>query len=427
MGGEVKNMRRVFLMVSALVLVLVAGCGSVGPVEGGNYKLYEAASARGGQLVAVIDSHSRATERRLPWGVPSPDGKHFYALSSSSLQDIDPRSGAVLRAAPLPGYFELPPATIGGAPGGLSQNGQWLVLQAFERVAQPGPPTASHMVLFDLKKFEVKDRIDLPGNFAYDAVKNDGLGVYVIEYTNAVDAHYRVRVFETSIGQLGSYTVADKGDPNEPMTGVRLSGVYSPDGQWLYSVYARANKGAFVHALNLTQPYAFCLDLPGAGWSTDGNAFRWSLALTPDGRHLYAANGAMGLVTRIDNLDGNFPQVARSGNISSNGATAGGLVQNVEAKEMGPNGAVVSRDGKTLVTAGTNGLIWIDTDAFQARSRLLPNWTVWSLAASPDGAMIYALNDAGKIAELSMARARIAAIFDTAEGFPMGLLRVEAA
>ena len=426
MEGEVKNMRRVFL--AAFALVLVASCGSVGPVEGGNYKVYEAASARTGQLVAVIDSHSRTTDRRLPWGLPSPDGKHFYALNAKALQDIDPRSGAVLRTTPLHGSFELPPATIGGAPGGLSQNGRWLVLQSFERAnGQTVPPTASHMLLIDLKKFEVTDRINLPGYFAFDAVKNDGLGVYVIEYTNAADAHYRVRVFETPTGQLGSYTVADKGDPNEPMTGVRLSGVFSPDGQWLYSVYARENNSAFVHALNLTQPWAFCLELPGSGWSKDANVFQWSLALTPDGRHLYAANGAMGVVTRIDNLDGNFPQVARTANIGSAVATARGLVQNVEAKEMGPHGAVVSPDGKTLVTAGTNGLIWIDTDTLRARNHVLTNWTVWSLAASPDGAMIYALNEAGKIAELSMARATVAATFDTAEGFPMGLLRVEAA
>ena len=423
MEGEVKNMRRVFLALS--VLGLVAGCGSVGPIEGGNYKLYEAASARTGQLVAVIDTSSRTTERRLPWGVPSTDGKHFYAVISASLQDIDPRTGTVLRNIKLPGSFEFPPATIGGAPGGLSQNGRWLALQSFERASGEARPTASHMLLIDLKKFEVTYRINLPGYFAFDAVKNDGLGVYVIEYTNAADAHYRVRVFETAAGQLGSYTVADKGDPNEPMTGVRLSGVFSPDGQWLYSVYARENKGAFVHALNLTQPFAFCLELPGSGWAKDANTFQWSLAITPDGRHVYAANGPMGLVAQIDN-DG-MPRVARTGKIGSVGATARGLVQNVEAKEMGPNGAVVSQDGRTLVTAGTNGLIWIDTDTLRARTRVLTNWTVWSLAASPDGAMIYALNDAGKIAELSMARARIAAIFDTAEGFPMGLLRVEAA
>jgi hypothetical protein len=125
-------------------------------------------------------------------------------------------------------------------------------------------------------------------------------------------------------GQLGSYTVIDKGGNGtpEPMTGVRLSGVFSPDGQWLYSLYARQSGGAFVHALNLTAPYAYCLDLPGAGSSSDPNDLHWSLALSADGKHLYAANGATGLVTQIDNLDGYNPSIARTGHIGTAGATA---------------------------------------------------------------------------------------------------------
>jgi DNA-binding beta-propeller fold protein YncE len=103
-------------------------------------------------------------------------------------------------------------------------------------------------------------------------------------------------------------------------------------------------------------------------------------------------------------------------------------VQNVAAKEMGPHGAVVSNDGKTLVTADTNGLIWMDTGTLQVRNRVLSSWSVWSLAASPDGTTIYGLSDTGAIAELSMASARVIATFDhVAEGFPMGLLRVEPA
>ena len=31
------------------------------------------------------------------------------------------------------------------------------------------------------------------------------------------------------------------------MAGLRLSGVASPDGHWLYSIYARQDKGAFIH------------------------------------------------------------------------------------------------------------------------------------------------------------------------------------
>ena len=57
----------------------------------------------------------------------------------------------------------------------------------------------------------------------------------------------------------------------------------------------------------------------------------------------------------------------------------------------------VSHDGKTLVTAGTKGLVWIDTSSMKVRSRVLADWSVWSLAASPDGAMVYAVNDTGKI------------------------------
>jgi hypothetical protein len=420
MGGEVKNMRRALL--AACGLALVAGCGSAGPLEGGNYKLYEAAGAMSNsQHVIVIDSHSRATERRLPFGIPSPDGKHFYAVISKTLQDIDPRSGDVVRTLQLPGAYEMPPGTLGGVPGGLSQNGQYLVLQS------PGQRTSSHMLLIDTRQFTVAKRIDLNGRFDFDAVNNTGQSVYVIEYPNAADSYYHVRVYEVPMGQLGAYTVVDKGNPNEVMTGVRLSGVVSPDGQWLYSVYARSDKGAFVHALNLSSPFAFCLDLPGAGWSSNSNAFHWSLAMTPDGHHVYAVNGPMGLVTQIDNLDGNAPSIVRNGKFPLIGATASLFVKDVAAKEMGPHGAVVSHDGKTLVTAGMNGLLWIDTGNFEVRSRVLTNWTVWSLAASPDGAMIYALSDSGAIAEVSMARARVAATFDPAEGSPMGLLRVEPA
>jgi DNA-binding beta-propeller fold protein YncE len=211
------------------------------------------------------------------------------------------------------------------------------------------------------------------------------------------------------------------------MTGVRLSGVYSPDGQWLYSLYAREHKGAFIHALNLKQPFAFCLDLPGSGYLGNMNGLEWSIAIAPDGAHVYAANGPMGLVTRIDNLDGQQPSIASIERINPARSTAGLFVRDVAAKQMGRNAAVVSNDGKTLVTAGANGLIWIDTRTLQVRNRALTNWSVWGLAATPDGAMLYALNDAGAIAEISMASGKVVATFNPDEGYPMGLLRVEAA
>jgi hypothetical protein len=279
-------------------------------------------------------------------------------------------------------------------------------------------------LLIGTTQLQVTNRIDLAGTLEFDAIDNTGTRLYLIEYTNVTQGYYRVRVYEVAAGQLGPYTVIDKGGNGtpEPMTGVRLSGVFSPDGQWLYSVYARQNSGAFVHALNLTQPFAFCLDLPASGSPTD--AFHWSLALTADGKHLYAANGAMGTVTQIDNLDGYNPSIVRTKKVGSAGATA--LFQNVEAKELGANGAVLSSDGATLVTTGATGLIWIDTATLRVRSQELKTWTVWSLVGSPDGSRVYALKDTGAIAELSMADGMLGATFDPAVGSPIGLLRVEA-
>ena len=413
-------MRRLLLAVCGLVLVAACGKVPAGPLATGDFRLYEAASTSSSQLIAVINPSSQATESRLPLGALSLDGKHLYTVGSSTLQDIDPHSGAVVRTLKLPVSVSLPPATLGGIPGGLSQNGQWLVLKVGDAEG------SSHMLLVDTTQFKVVTRIDLDGYFEFDAIDNTGQRLYVVEYTNVTQGYYRVRVYEVAAGQLGSYTVIDKGGNGtpDPMSGVRLSGVFSPDGQWLYSVYARQGSGAFVHALNLTAPYAYCLDLPDSGSPT--NSFHWSLALTADGKHLYAANGAMGSVTQIDNLDGYNPSIVRTKQIGSPGATAGALVQNVDAKELGANGAVLSPDGATLVTTGSTGLFWIDTATLRMRIQELNTWTVWSLIGSPDGTRVYALRDNGAIAELAMSDGQMGATFNPAVGSPIGLLRAEA-
>jgi hypothetical protein len=67
------------------------------------------------------------------------------------------------------------------------------------------------------------------------------------------------------------------------MAGSRLSGIASRDGQWLYSVYVRPDKSAFVHALSLEDPFALCIDLPGSGYSSNPDEFHWSLAVNAAG------------------------------------------------------------------------------------------------------------------------------------------------
>lgn len=424
MGGEVKNMRA--LLLSGLMAALVfTGCGrATGPQGGdGGYKLYEAASTRSSQLVSVIGTRSHAVERQLPLGTMSLEGKHLYSISNRTLSDIDPQTGSTLHASRLPGTYLLPFATLNGLPGGLSQNGRWLVVQNFNEIPD-GPPTATHMLLFDTTYAKPPVPIELHGYFEFDAVSNDGMRIFLIEYVS--NSIYRVRFYDVAQGQLDKNVVFDKSDGGDAMTGVRLSGVPSPDGRWLFSVYAREHASPFVHALDLNSSIAFCLDLPGSGYAGGSDdAMRWSLALSADGTHLYAANGTLGVVTEISNLPDGVPTVVRSTQLDRATSSTGGLITDVEAKEMGLGGAVLSADGRTLVVTGSTGVVWVDTATMQKGRYELNTWRVWGLALSPDGKMLYAVNDTGMIAELPMAGGR-GIRFAGAPGQPLALVRVEA-
>jgi len=205
------------------------------------------------------------------------------------------------------------------------------------------------------------------------------------------------------------------------MTGSRLMGIASADGQWLFSIYVRQNGGAFVHALNLGASFADCLDLPGSGYAKDGNEFQWSLAMSPDGQHLYAINPAMGVVSEIDPRT---PDVVRTVQISTGTPVAGSLFTAVEAKTLGNNGAVVTPDGSTLVAAGPTGVVWVDTATLKVRAQALSDWRVWSLGLSPDGKTLYAVSDSGLIAQISMDGSGVEDSFDPRAGDPMALMRV---
>src|SRR5258708_11101271 len=108
MASEVRGMRRLLLALCGLVLV--AGCGRVplAPLAAGDFRLYEAASTSSSQLVAVINSRSQTAESRLPLRALSADGAHLDAVSSNTLQDIDPHIGAALRNLRLLAPFDLP-------------------------------------------------------------------------------------------------------------------------------------------------------------------------------------------------------------------------------------------------------------------------------------------------------------------------------
>jgi WD40 repeat protein len=373
------------------------------------------------EQLSIIDSRSHAIDLNMPLGTPSPDWTHLYTLNGASLLDLDPRTGATLRTVRLPGYYQLPPANLAGVPGGLSQDGHWLVLESWDQTSTV--PSRTHLLLVDTSYAQPPRQIDMQGFFSFDAVSNDGYRIYLIQFVSSTE--YYVRRWDVGSRQLDPTVIFDKSDGSTAMAGLRLSGVPSPDGHWLYSVYVRQDKSAFIHILSLDDsPIAFCIDLPGSGYAADMNQFHWSLALSPDGAHLYAANGATGIVADVSTSQFGISRIAHIG--AGAAATTGGLAQDVQAKELAANGAAVSPDGKTLVIAGATGLLWIDTASLHTHDRQLSGWKVWSVALSPDGTTLYAVNDAGMVAEVAMAGAHAPTTFGGADGHPLALVRVEA-
>jgi DNA-binding beta-propeller fold protein YncE len=422
MGGEVNGMRALVLMAAAVFMV--AGCGSLTPVATGGYKLYAAASMSTLMQVAVIDSNSHAIERKLQLGTPSNDWKHLYSVISSSLIDTNPENGATLRTLQLPRHYELPKATISGVPGGMSQNGRWLALQAFDRTGST--PTATHFLLVDTSFGSNPVPIDLKGWFEFDAISNDGQNLFLIQYV--APQQYHVRLYHVAQHDLDPNFVVEKGaSQTSTMAGIKLMSVASRDGEWLYTLYARENEGAFIHGLQLNGgPFAACIDLPGEGYSKDPDQFRWSLAINPNGQVLYAANGAMGAVSEIA-IGGNaWPTVRATSKIGGGASAHSSLVPNVQAKEFASNAAIVTPDGKTLITAGVTGIVFLDTNSLATRNRALDGWHIRSIGLTPDGRTLYAFNDGGEIAEVAVGSAKVGAKFDPSAGSPIALMRVAA-
>jgi hypothetical protein len=247
--------------------MVVAACSSMrsAPEPGSLDRLYEAMPAS----IVVVGARSHEVERTMALGTPSRDWKHLYSIVGTSLVDTNPLNGETQDATPLGGDYQVPPATSDGVPGGLSPAGHWLVVQAHDA-------TVTRLLIIDTTRFRVVDRVELTGRFAFDAISDDGQRLYLIQSLNGKE--YYVRLFNVVTGALDANIVIDKSDGNQAMAGLRLSGIAAPDGSMLFSMYVRERESPFVHALNLSGPFAFCLDLPGSGYA------RWSLAMTAEGR-----------------------------------------------------------------------------------------------------------------------------------------------
>jgi hypothetical protein len=200
-------------------------------------------------------------------GIVAPGGKLRYSALSDGrttvLESIVIGTGRIHGVTYFKGNFGIPLVTFGGDTGGLSRDGTNLVLATW-----PGFPT-TRFLLLNAQTFQIRGRVRLRGSWAFDAISPDGSLMYLIHYLgsrNRIYQRYEVRAFDWNTLKLFPRPIVDRREPDEKMTGRPLARTGSPSG-WAYTLYMRAHKAPFVHALDTVHRRAFCIELP---WKHSG-------------------------------------------------------------------------------------------------------------------------------------------------------------
>jgi hypothetical protein len=320
-------------------------------------------------------------ELRYAGSVVSADGRRAYEIDRQGREKAlvvrDIPSLEVVRRFGLDHVWSLPEVTqtfgaLRGELGGLSANGRWLVLWGG---LQGSSETRSRFLVVDTTFSRPARDVSIPGNFYFDAISDDGNGLFLIE--RQARNTYSVRVYDVARGKLGSENLVDKSAPNEVMRGMRTDSVAGAQGTWLYSAYADTGGKAFIHALGvgLGQPYAHCIDLPRSSLGY------WKLALGKD--RLYAFSEPDGLLAELQVAEP--PRVMRTLTLPRATAWRNPFWVDAMAKEMPGSRPALAPDGRTLYLV-RDRVVWaIDTQSLSVRSRLLEGSNPISVAVDADG------------------------------------------
>jgi hypothetical protein len=370
---------------AAVAAVVLSGCTGGTSVStsssdaAGGYRLY-VADASSSPALQLVDTTTGKVLRDLPMGAAAPDWSRVYTLSQaggrSTLSAVDTKDGTVRWRMTIEAGYGLPAANVRGDLGGLSPNGQWLALERHLN-------GKSDFLVVETSLGSTVRQVHLAGTFAYDGLNNPGTNLYLTETLSAQTGHYRVVRYDLQGGALDPNTIVDKREVSSAaMTGTRIAGAFSPNGDWQYSLYVSAH-GAFIHALNLTATYAWCIDLPGTQVDL-ATQRQWALAVKSDGSVLLAANPVLGTVAEVWLTDGPLA-VSRTASFAALSGPG----------RMAFGAAALSHDQHTLFASAGRGVVAIDTSSLNARTRYLQDARIGTLVASPDGAWLYASSPDG--------------------------------
>jgi hypothetical protein len=337
----------------------------------------DAFAVRAGGIGPLVGYDARGSSPRflLPDGRGSADGLHYFAAvprapGSTSIESYSSTTGELLRAYRVPGRWTL---------GAVSATGKSIAI-----ARHAGGTTWVKVLWADGRT--VRSRA-LPGVYTLDAVTDAADKLFLIQHYRR--GNYAVRALSFRTGRLWTATLREKGEAEQPvMSGEAAGQVGSPDGRWLLTLYLDTKKqSAFVHALNLRGAYAVCIDLPSNGHSLR-QLRDYSLSLAPGGG-VYAANGTLGVLARLD-----LRRQEVTGTTLFGGRASGG----------GWSASALSRNGRMLYFASGKRVWSYDTFFDVVRGPQLARTPVVGLAFSPDGRRVFAARADGGVLTLDAAR-----------------------
>ena len=214
---------------------------------------------------------------------------------STTVATIRTRDGVVTGWGTFPGTLGIPMVTWDGTKDGLSVNGRRLVLASYSSSAYARRTT---FLVVDTKTMKSLRRIELPGHWAFDALSPDGRTIYALQYGAPGSGHYAVRAIDAVTGSVFPGAIVDQREPDEGMLGSPMTRTWSANRAWAYTLYAKPDGTAFVHALDTANRKALCLDLPWKG--VGESASRVRLQVSKDGGTLLLRQRGLGRLATID-------------------------------------------------------------------------------------------------------------------------------
>ncbi|HEX6788589.1 MAG TPA: hypothetical protein VF091_05040 [Gaiellaceae bacterium] len=212
-------------------------------------------------------------------GVPGVDGTVSFtavkAAGGTLVSAVSTDGGAVLRSRTFDGQWGIPTIQYGKPGEGMSRDGKTFVLE------NVGLAETSKFMLVSTSDLSTVDSFTLNGTYAFDALSPTGSMMYLIQHKTTQDfEHYIVRGYDLRAHALLSQRIADKTQKSWVMQGWAVTRTTSPNGRWVYTLYANPGGYPFVHALDTVKGVAHCVGLPWPATNgQQGAVFNFTLAL----------------------------------------------------------------------------------------------------------------------------------------------------